>query len=106
MTVYLLHYKQPISRGVSPTGKALEANHYIGFTNDLIQRILEHAEGHGARFTQVCHEREIDFALARTWEGKGADRSFERRLKNYKKARRLCPICDPGALERMNDIRH
>ena len=101
MTVYLLHHKQLIPRGVSPTGTALEASDYIGFTDDLIRRVLDHAEGHGARFTQVCHEREIDFALARTWEGKGADRYFERRLKNYKKAHRLCPICDPRALERM-----
>ena len=102
--VYLLHYKEPLPRGVSATGKALKANHYIGFTKDLVQRILEHAEGHGARFTQVCHERGIDFALARTWVG--ASRTEERRLKRYKKAHRLCPICDPGALERMKDIRH
>ncbi len=101
MTVYLLHLNQPLPRGVNSSGTALEAGHYIGYTDDLLRRILEHAEGHGARFMQVCHERQIDFALARTWEGKGADRSFERRLKNYKKAHLLCPICDPDALGRM-----
>jgi predicted GIY-YIG superfamily endonuclease len=101
MTVYLLHLKQSLSRGTNASGKALEASHYIGYTDDLIGRILDHAEGHGARFTQVCYERGINFLLARVWEGKGANRCFERRLKNYKKAHLLCPTCDPGALERM-----
>lgn len=100
MTVYLLHFHGALQRGVSPTGTLLEANHYIGFTHDLVGRVMEHAEGHGARFTQVCHERGIDFALARIWEG--ADKQTERRLKKYKKAHRLCPICDPGAFGRMN----
>lgn len=99
MTVYLLHYKDALPRGVSATGTVLEARHYLGFTNDLVERVIQHAEGHGARFTQVCHERGIDFALARTWDGAG--RYVERRLKKYKKARKLCPICDPDALERM-----
>ena len=104
MTVYLLHYTQPLPRGVSPSGVVLEARHYLGYTDDLVRRILEHAEGRGARFTQVCHERGLDFALARTWNGAG--RNQERRLKKYKKAHRLCPICDPGALGRMKDIHH
>lgn len=82
----------------------LGANHYIGFTTDLVGRVMEHAEGHGARFTQVCHERGIGFALARTWDGAG--KQVERRLKKYKKARRLCPVCDPGALGRMNVHEH
>ncbi len=102
MTVYLLHLNQPLSRGISSTGTTLEAGHYIGYTDDLVRRIMEHAEGRGARFTQVCYERGIDFALARTWDGAG--RYVERRLKKYKKSPRLCPICDPGALERMKDI--
>lgn len=100
MTVYLLHFHGALQRGISPTGTPLEANHYIGFTDDLVGRVMQHAEGQGARFTQVCHERGIDFALARTWDGAG--RRLERRLKNYKKARLLCPICSADALRRMN----
>ena len=34
------------------------------------------------------------------WEGEG-DRTFERRLKRYKKASRLCPLCSAGAHNRM-----
>ncbi len=95
-TVYLLHLKTPMPRGVNANGKALQANHYIGFTNDLVGRLLEHAEGRGARFMQVCKERGIDFCLARVWEGQGATRHFERRLKNYKKPSRFCPVCNPN----------
>lgn len=95
MTVYLLHLHEPLSRGVSRKGTKLQAGHYIGWTDDLVGRILEHADGHGARFTQVAVERGIQFALARVWEGKQADRRFERRLKKAKMGPVLCPICNP-----------
>lgn len=101
MTVYLLHLNQPLSRGTSSKGQVLEAQHYIGFTDDLAGRIKAHIEGRGARFVQVCLERGIDFELARVWGGALATRRFERRLKNYKKPKRFCPICSPGALKCM-----
>ena len=101
MTVYLLHLDRPLQRGTSRQGKALQAGHYIGYTDDLIGRILEHLDGHGARFTQVCIERGIKLHLARVWEGEQATRSFERRLKNAKMGPRLCPICNPHALNLM-----
>lgn len=97
MTVYLLHLDTPLPRGVSARGKALQAGHYIGWTDDLAGRILEHSEGRGARFTRVCVERGIGFRLARTWDGMG--RSFERMLKTkIKNAPWLCPLCTPNAL--------
>lgn len=82
MTVYILHFSQPIS------GKA---SHYTGFANDLNGRIAHHRNGTGARLTQVAHERGIEMKLARTFEG--ADRTFERRIKKTKNIRRYCPIC-------------
>jgi predicted GIY-YIG superfamily endonuclease len=98
MTVYLLHLNQPLSRGVSAKGTTLTAGHYIGYTSDLVGRIMDHMEGHGARFTQVCVERGVKWSLARTWDGDRADRRFERYLKNMKNAPRLCPICNPKAM--------
>lgn len=95
MTVYLLHLDKPLSRGTSPGGKALLAGHYLGWTDDLIGRMFEHVDGKGSRFTQVCVLRGVDFLLARVWEGDDADRTFERRLKNWKNAPLLCPICNP-----------
>lgn len=100
MTVYLLHLKTPMPRGVSATGTPLQAGHYIGYTEDLVGRMMEHAEGRGARFTQVCVERGIDFSLVRTWDGMG--RAFERMLKTkIKNAPWLCPVCTPNAFKHM-----
>jgi len=44
MTVYLLHFDQPLPRGVSKNGTSLYAGHYTGWTDDLVGRILEHSE--------------------------------------------------------------
>jgi len=98
MTVYLLHLTTPLSRGVSPAGKPLQAGHYIGWAKDVAARLKHHADGTGARFMQVCAQRGVDWALARTWEGDQFDRKFERKLKKTKHAPRLCPICNPDAL--------
>lgn len=125
MTVYLLHLDQPLSRGVrSRDGKPLTAGHYIGYTEDLIERLDEHASvmwepleepgttedgrrvlgtlrGHGARFMGAVNARGIHWRLARTWDGELADRKWERKLKNVGNAPRLCPICNPNALNHM-----
>ena len=53
MTVYLYHLDMPLFRGTARNGTPLLAGHYMGETNDLIRRTMEHAEGKGSRFTQV-----------------------------------------------------
>lgn len=122
MTVYLIHLNQPLDRGVSPRGKALKAGHYIGWTDDLVNRILEHGDttwtplespiitedgrkitgkkhGPGAKFMGVVNFKSIPYQLARTWDG--LDQSWEKRVKRYHKAWKLCPICNPTALNLM-----
>jgi predicted GIY-YIG superfamily endonuclease len=81
--IYLLHFDRPIST-------LHTCQHYIGWTDNLYERLLAHERGQGARLTQVALERGIGWRVARTWDG---DRQFERRLKNRKNARLLCPIC-------------
>ncbi len=100
MTVYLLHLQQPLNRGISPAGKLLQAAHYIGYTgkDDLSDRMAEHMTGRGARILQVAFERNISFQIARIWKGPRATRGFERRLKNRKHGPKLCPVCNPNAL--------
>ena len=83
MTVYLLHLEQPLSSDHT-------AQHYLGSTDDLDQRLDDHKNHPDARFMQVAKERGIGFRLARTWDG---GRQKERQLKNRKCAPRLCPIC-------------
>ncbi len=83
-SVYLLHFEQPISDRHT-------AQHYLGYTQKLSDRIEQHRRGQGSRLCAVAVERGIGFEVARTWS-KGT-RRLERQLKRRKSAPRLCPIC-------------
>ncbi|HEY9690575.1 MAG TPA: GIY-YIG nuclease family protein [Oculatellaceae cyanobacterium] len=85
MTVYLLHFNQPIN-------STRPAQHYLGYTKDLDQRIRQHRLGTGSRLCQVAKERGIKFKLVEVWKG---DRTLERLLKRQKNSPRFCPICQP-----------
>ena len=78
--IYLLHYDKPLHH----------AQHYLGSCDDA-QRIQDHGTGTSrARLPQVFCLLGVQFVVARTWEG---GRTGERKLKNQKNARVLCPIC-------------
>jgi predicted GIY-YIG superfamily endonuclease len=87
-TVYLIHLDRPLAH----------ARHYIGFTDDLERRLHEHQQGNGSKMLAAVARAGISWRLARTWSG---DRTWERRLKRYKKSKQLCPICSAGAHGRM-----
>jgi predicted GIY-YIG superfamily endonuclease len=89
-TVYLIHFNQAYHH----------ARHYLGFSENLDKRITDHLCGMGARLLEVITQAGIDWKLARTWPG---DRELERRLKNRKEAPKLCPICNPKALNRAKE---
>lgn len=78
--VYLVHFTEPYRH----------ARHYTGWTADLDARLAEHQAGRGARLLQVITQVEIDWTLARTWQG---TRARERQLKRQGGASRRCPIC-------------
>lgn len=80
---YLLHLSQKI---------ADHAQHYLGSADDVEARLTEHRQGRGARLTQVAVQLGIELQLVRTWPG---GRQEERRLKRWKNAPRLCPLCSP-----------
>ena len=88
--VYLIHLDHPIGRG-----RLGQAQHYLGSTRDLTDRILRHARGRGARLMEVAEERGILWSIVRTWpcSSERAARELERRLKARKNGRRLCPVC-------------
>jgi predicted GIY-YIG superfamily endonuclease len=83
-TVYLIHFNRPYRH----------AQHYIGYTDDLGQRMAAHRAGNGARLLEVISDAGITWRLARTWEG---DKALEKRLKAQHNAPRLCPICQAKA---------
>ena len=86
-TVYLIHFNQPIGNPDNPRG---QAQHYLGYTDDLESRLAAHRAGNGARLMEVLRERGIEWELVRTWEG---GRDLERKLKNQHNSPRFCPIC-------------
>jgi predicted GIY-YIG superfamily endonuclease len=90
-TIYLLHFSQPFGH----------AKHYTGYTRDLSTRLESHARGTGARLLEVVTQAGITFQLARTWIG---TRKGERRLKNRGGASRICPLCNPKAMNRAKAI--
>ncbi len=81
MTVYLIHFDTQYHH----------AQHYVGYADNVYLRIAQHRKGNGARLMTVIGAAGITWRVARVWWG--ADRAFERRLKNRHGAGRFCPIC-------------
>lgn len=79
-TIYLLHFEQPLKH----------ARHYIGWTDNLDQRLRDHLKGQGSRLVRAVVAAGIGVALARTWKG---DLFDERVLHRQRNASRHCPIC-------------
>jgi predicted GIY-YIG superfamily endonuclease len=91
--VYLIHFDKPFGH----------AQHYIGYTDNLKRRMHDHELGtRGAKLLKAVREAGINFAVVRTWpEG---DRTFERKLHNYKKSSCLCPVCQEEKLRIKNGL--
>ena len=89
MSVYLLHFDQPIGNPEKSRG---QAQHYIGYTSGSVEeRVKEHASGAGACIMAAVVDKGIGFRVARVWPEGG--RALERKLKAQHNARRLCPLC-------------
>ena len=80
--IYLIHFDRPLHH----------ARHYLGYCADgeLQVRLIRHRAGRGARLLAVLRGLGIGWRVVRTFEG---DRHFERKLKNRRNARYLCPVC-------------
>lgn len=85
-TIYLLHFDKPLKH----------ARHYIGWTGNLDERLMDHAEGRGSALMAAVSGAGIAFSVAKTWKG---DRHFERRLKNRKCTPKFCPVCNGNTPE-------
>ncbi len=79
-TIYLLHFHQPYRH----------ARHYVGWTDNLTNRLADHQHGNGARLIAVIRHAGIGFTLARTCTG---DRTRERAIKRAGGPLRYCPLC-------------
>jgi len=88
--VYLIHFDRPIGDLDNPLG---QAQHYLGFTEDLEARLEVHRTGNGSAIMAAVKDQGVGWQLVRTWPG---DRSLERKLKAQHNSRRFCPICNGG----------
>ncbi len=79
-TVYLLHFDAQLGH----------AQHYIGWALDAMDRVNGHLEGKGSAIVAALVGQGDSAELVRTWDG---DRNLERKLKDRKNARQLCPKC-------------
>ena len=78
--IYMLCFTQPYRH----------ARHYVGWTEDLFDRLDRHAAGRGARLVEVITQAGIGFTLVRICEG---TRRRERAIKHAGGAVRYCPAC-------------
>ena len=90
--VYLIHFEQPIGDLSNPHG---QAQHYLGYTDNLEQRIQRHRSGNGSALMAAVADAGIGWSVVRTWPG---DRSTERKLKRQHNNARFCPVCN-GSLQ-------
>lgn len=86
--VYLIHFEQPIGNLQNPLGKA---QHYIGWSIDLPERMKDHAKGSGAAIMAYLKKVGIPWRVVRTWRG---NRHLERKFKRQGHAPNMCPCCN------------
>lgn len=85
--VYLIHFDEPW----------FHAQHYLGATENLPQRMQQHHQRGGSKLIQAINELGIGWTLAQLWIMQGTTNQWtqERHAKAWKCAPRHCPICNP-----------
>ena len=91
--IYLIHFDKKISH----------AQHYVGSTRNLKQRIKTHRDSRGANLLRVANERGIRWEVVRIWRLKCRE---ERILKKMKSTANYCPICrkNPHNFQETEDV--
>lgn len=70
------------------------AQHYVGMTNKLSERLSTHRSGQGANILKIAKERGINWHLAGLWQTTAANaRRVERELKAQNNTPQFCPSC-------------
>lgn len=88
-SVYLVHFAR----------RHHGAQHYLGFSTNIPERVKAHRAGRGAPLLGAITRRGIPWRVVRTWQRK--DGFFEQRLKRSYALSKLCPVCSgPRAYER------
>lgn len=93
-TVYLLHY----------TGKVRGSLHYLGFTEqDVQRRLAEHNSGvFGSQMSNLAVKLGYKAILVKVWERVPVN--LEKRLKRQKNLKKHCSICRAERLQRLRPV--
>lgn len=87
--IYLLHFANPLHH----------AKHYLGSSAKILERLMQHATGDGARITSHLARIGADWQLAALFQPKAGSgltiREIERLAKEQGNGPRFCPICNP-----------
>lgn len=86
-TVYLLHLHQRLG---NLSNARAQAQHYIGWCQNIDERLAQHRAGQGSKLLATAVARGITFEVAATWS---APVAFEKYLKRRKESPRLCITC-------------
>ena len=87
---YLIHFETPYQSKTG--GQTKKAQHYLGWTINLENRVKLHSTGKGARLLAIVNAESIPWAVVRIWnEG---SHSLEKKLKARHNHGSLCPICN------------
>lgn len=84
--LYLIHFDH----------KRFHAGHYLGSSVQIIDRLTDHANGHGACLTRALWEAAEHWQLAALFiptDSRDSIRDLERRAKRRKSAADYCPLC-------------
>lgn len=79
-TIYLLHFEEPYKH----------AQHYLGWTESLEERLATHASGAGSALMAAVRRAGIAWSVVKTWRGDTYD---EKKLKAWGSLKRHCPVC-------------
>ena len=83
--VYVLHFDSKLSH----------AEHYVGCTHNIFDRLTAHANGAGSRLTQVLRENGFRWRLGAlgVCPSHASVRRVERNVKKQHNAKRYCEVC-------------
>jgi predicted GIY-YIG superfamily endonuclease len=91
--IYVLHFDEPLCH----------AEHYVGCTTELRERLTSHANGRGARICEALRDIGIGWNLSNLFTCNVKQmRRLERQFKNMKNTSRFCPYCTPGNTVRLD----
>lgn len=88
--VYLIHFDEARAH----------ARHYLGSSTRPLERLADHANGKGARLTEVLFEDQQGWTVAALFQPKNPDdlRKIESSAKRQKNACKYCPICSKNPI--------